>query len=208
MSRGTKAQVEENLTKIYNIIIAYVKAQGYPPTVRELMDDMNMSSTATIKFYLDRLEERNLIRKTSTKSRAIEIVKEDEEEVDYIVKRVPVLGEVAAGKPIFAFENYDEVYEMSDNIFDTNGDIFILVVKGDSMINAGIKDKDKIVVRRQNYANNNDIVVAMINGSATVKRFFKEEFTIRLQPENDMMKPIFSREVVVLGKVVGLMRNL
>lgn len=207
MQKGSGARLDETITHVYDIIVKSIDEHGYPPTLRELMDEIGVSSTSTIKYYLDKLEQRHLIRRTNNKNRAIEIVK-DSEEKDYVVKNIPLLGEVAAGRPIFAFENYDVVYEMSDNIFNSSGDMFILSVKGDSMINAGILDRDRIVVRKQSYANNNDIVVAMINGSATVKRFFKEGNTIRLQPENDYLKPIYSRDVVVLGKVVGLLRNL
>lgn len=207
MQKGSGMKLDETITHVYDIIVECIDRHGYPPTLRELMDKVGVSSTSTIKYYLDKLEQRNLIHRTSNKNRAIEIVK-DSEKKDYVVKNIPLLGEVAAGRPIFAFENYDVVYEMSDNIFNSSGDMFILSVKGDSMVNAGILDKDRIVVRKQSYANNNDIVVAMINGSATVKRFFNEGNIIRLQPENDYLKPIYSRDVVVLGKVIGLLRDL
>lgn len=205
MSRSEK--FEETLARTLRVIKMYFEEKGYPPTIREIMAELNVASTSTIKYYLDKLEEKNLIKRTGNKNRAIEVIKNYYEKDEIVKKRIPLLGEVAAGKPIFAFENYEEVYEVSENLFCTNSDVFMLTVKGDSMINAGIFEKDKIVVKKQDYAENGEIVVAMIAGSATVKRFYKEDDHIRLQPENDYMKPIYCFEVDILGKVVGLVRN-
>ena len=203
----TSQKMDETLSHVYNLIMMYVDENGYPPTVRELMEQLDVSSTSTVKYYLDKLEEKELIKRSCNKNRAIEINR-PKMKSDVNVKKVPLIGEVAAGKPILAFENYEDIYEISDNIFNTSGEMFMLTVKGDSMVNAGIYDKDKIVVRKQNTAFNSEIVVAMINGSATVKRFYKEDDVVRLQPENDYMQPIYSKNVVILGKVVGLIRNL
>ena len=208
-------KTENKLTEVYDLIKNFIQTKGYPPTLRELMDKIKVNSTSTVKYYLDKLEEKQLIKRSGNKNRAIEltetITKPDISPVFYnsssSLTKIPVLGEVAAGTPILAVENYDEVYEFSENIFSKRGELFILTVKGDSMVNAGIFNKDKIVVKKQNYANNTDIVVAMLNGSATVKRFYKENGQIRLQPENDYMKPIYCVDVDILGKVVGLIRN-
>lgn len=200
-------RLEETLARTLRVIKMYFEEKGYPPSIREIMVELDVASTSTIKYYLDKLEEKNLIKRTGNKNRAIEVIKNYYEKDELVKKRIPLLGEVAAGKPIFAFENYEEVYEVSENFFCTNSDVFMLTVKGDSMINAGIYEKDKIVVKKQNYAENGEIVVAMIGGSATVKRFYKEDDHIKLQPENDYIKPIYCFEVDILGKVIGLVRN-
>lgn len=203
----TNKKTEEILNKVLKVIKIYLDEKGYPPSVRELKQEMDVNSTSTIHYYLAKLEEKGLIRRTNKKNRAIEIVKNYyQKEDNNRVKKIPLLGEVAAGRPILAYENYEEIYEFSDNFFKS-GELFMLTVKGDSMIEAGIFDRDKIIVRKQNYADNADIVVAMINGSATVKRFYKEESHIRLQPENSTMKPIYCFSVDILGKVVGLVRH-
>ena len=201
-------KTEETLETVLKVIKIYIENKGYPPSVRELQEELNVNSTSTIHYYLKKLEDKNLIRKTGNKNRAIEVVKNYKEDDKALkMKSIPLLGDVAAGKPIFAYENYDEVYEFSDNLFTKSGELFMLTVKGDSMIEAGIFDRDKIVVKRQNYADNSDIVVAMINGNATVKRFYKEDSHIRLQPENSSMQPIYCFTCDILGKVVGLVRN-
>ena len=201
-------KTEQTLDKVLKVIKFYVDSKGYPPSVRELKEELKVNSTSTIHYYLKKLEEMKLIKKSDNKNRAIEIVKNNYEKPNNIkMKKIPLLGEVAAGRPIFAYENYDEVYEFSENLFTRSGELFMLTVKGDSMIEAGIFDRDKIVVKKQNYADNSDIVVAMINGYATVKRFFKEDNHIRLQPENSSMQPIYCFNCDILGKVVGLVRN-
>lgn len=201
-------KTEQTLDKVLKVIKIYLDDKGYPPSVRELKEELNVNSTSTIHYYLTKLEEKNLIRKSNNKNRAIEVVKNFyEKDNTPVMKKIPLLGEVAAGRPIFAYENYDEVYEFSENLFNKNAELFMLTVKGDSMIEAGIFDKDKIVVKKQNYADNADIVVAMINGNATVKRFYKEDSHIRLQPENSSMQPIYCFTCDILGKVVGLVRN-
>lgn len=201
-------KINETLVKTISVIKTHVEKNGYPPTVRELMEYLSVKSTSTIAYYLDKLEEMGQIRRGSNKNRAIELVsdKTTPKNKQQNTIKIPLVGEAAAGVPILAVESYEDVYELPSNMFNS-GELFMLKIKGDSMINAGIFDGDKIVVKKQSNADNRDIVVAMINGSVTVKRFFKEKNTIRLQPENDTMQPIYSTTVDILGKVVGLIRN-
>ncbi len=205
-SKNRAEALDQKLEQSYNMIKHWIAVRGYQPSLREMMKELGVLSTATMKYYLDKLEERGYIKRCDSKNRAIQLLKEEQcpKQPSCLI---PLLGEVAAGQPILAYENYDEVYELPQNLFNTNGQVFMLTVKGDSMINAGIYNKDKIVVKQQNTAENSEIVVAMINGCATVKRFFKEDGQIRLQPENDFMKPIICKDAVILGKVVGLIRN-
>ncbi len=199
---------EYNLTKAYDAIKEYILSNKYPPSVRDLMKLLSVSSTSTVSYYLDKLERRNLIKRTNNKSRSIELVDYKKSSNTYL-NEIPLLGDVAAGIPMLANSNVNDVYEVSNNLFDnTNQDIFMLTINGDSMINVGIFDKDIVVVRKQNTAENREIVVALIDDSATVKRFFKEKDTIRLQPENDLMKPIYAKNVTILGKVIGLIRHI
>lgn len=202
------SNLEFTLAKLYDEISDFLDKNGYPPTVRELCKIMGVKSSSTIFYYLDKLQQQGKIRKSNNKNRTIELVNPPQKASNSKDKsnKIPLLGEVAAGDPIMAFENYDEVYEISDNLFSSS-DLFMLTIKGESMINAGILNGDKVVVKKQSTANNRDIVVAMINGSATVKRYYKESDRIRLQPENDNYKPIYSTEVIILGKVIGLIRQ-
>lgn len=200
-------KITDTLQKTLDVIRLHIEKNGYPPTVRELMEYLDVKSTSTIAYYLDKLEELGQIRRDSNKNRAIELVLDKtmaKSKADTI--KIPLIGEAAAGKPILAVENFEDVYELPTDMFN-GSELFMLKIKGDSMINAGIFDGDKIVVKKQNSADNRDIVVAMLNGCVTVKRFFKEQNQIRLQPENDTMKPIYAVDVDVLGKVVGLIRN-
>ncbi len=205
-----RKDMEYTLSKVYNLIEKNILENGYPPTMREIMKEMSVASTSTVKYYLDKLEEKNLIKRLNNKSRGIELVNKSKLNIkdNSHIKEVPLLGDVAAGKPIFAIENYDEIYEISDNLFNIKSDVFMLKVKGESMINAGILNGDIILVRKQNYADNTEIVVAMIDGEVTVKRFYKEKNRVRLQPENDFMEPIYTDNVEILGKVIGLIRHI
>ena len=205
-SKNRAEALDQKLEQSYNMIKHWIAVRGYQASLREMMKELGVLSTATMKYDVDKLEERGYIKRCDSKNRAIQLLKE-EQRPKQPTCLIPLLGEVAAGQPILAYENYDEVYELPQNLFNTNGQVFMLTVKGDSMINAGIYNKDKIVVKQQNTAENSEIVVAMINGCATVKRFFKEDGQIRLQPENDFMKPIICKDAVILGKVVGLIRN-
>lgn len=183
-----------------------IKLKGYPPSVREICEAVNLKSTSTVHGHLDRLERKGYIRRDPTKPRAIEIM-----EVDFYSNRrelvnIPIVGKITAGEPILAVENIEETFPLPIK-YVNNEDVFMLSVKGKSMIEAGIFDKDLILVRQQNTADNGDIVVALIDDSATVKRFFKEGDKIRLQPENSAMLPIILDEVSILGKVIGLFRK-
>ena len=204
------------LTKRQNEIFEYIKqtvqSKGYPPSVREIGEAVGLASSSTVHGHLSRLEEKGYIRRDPTKPRAIEIVSEQLGESVNMEEtiHVPVIGKVTAGVPISAVENVEEYFPLPEHFTSThNSDIFILNVVGDSMIEAGILDVDKVIVRSQTIAENGDIIVAMTeDNEATVKRFYKEKSRYRLQPENSTMAPIYLDNVTVLGKVVGLFREM
>jgi repressor LexA len=200
-----RKKIDERLESVYKCIENNVLQFGYPPTVREIMSKIGVNSTATISYYLDKLEKLGKIKRGVGKNRSIELVSSN---LANKTKKVALLGNVAAGQPIFAFSNYDEVYDLPVELFNLPSvNCFMLTINGDSMIKAGIYDKDKVIVRKQNFADNGEIVVAMIDNSATVKRYYNNGTNIRLMPENDNYAPIISNEVVILGKVVGLIRK-
>lgn len=204
--------IENNLTNLISFINDFNSTNGYLPSVREMANHLNIKSTSTINYYLNILEERNIIKRNSQKNiaRAFEILKQPRVNIfGRITPRmidVPLVGNITAGEPILAIENVEDSFSLPFNLFN-NEDLFMLKVNGESMINAGINDGDTIVVHKQNYAVNGEIVVALISESATVKRFYKEPTMIRLQPENPSMQPIYCKEVQILGKVVGLIRK-
>lgn len=192
-----------------------VQKKGYPPSVREIGKAVGLSSSSTVHGHLHRLEKRGYLRRDATKPRAIEILSGDEATnqrkkmyLDTIM--VPLVGKVTAGEPITAIENIEEYYPLPQRAVGTDEEgVFLLSVQGDSMINAGIHDGDYVLVKQQQTAENGEIVVAMTpDNEATVKRFFKEKNQIRLQPENDSLEPIVFPHVSVLGKVVGLIREM
>lgn len=188
-----------------------VKRKGYPPSVREIGEAVGLASSSTVHGHLARLETKGLIRRDPTKPRAIEIL--DTEEEIHIPKNqvvnVPVIGKVTAGTPITAVENIEEYFPLPERLAPPDEHVFMLEIMGESMIDAGILDQDYVIVKRQNTANNGDIVVAMTeDDEATVKRFFKEETHIRLQPENPTMEPIILQNVTILGKVIGVFRTV
>lgn len=192
-------------------ILQYIKetlrSKGYPPSVREIGEAVGLSSSSTVHSYLSKLEKLGFIRRDPTKPRAIDLLDEAPWRQKEITP-VPLVGKVTAGKPILAVENVEETYPLPTELIG-NDDVFMLTVQGDSMIDAGILDGDYILVRNQNTARNGDIIVALVDEEeATVKRFFKEKDYIRLQPENTSMDPIFSRNVAILGKVIGVFRRL
>jgi repressor LexA len=198
MSKNFEAKQQELLNYIYE----FTKQNGYTPSLREMCAKMNFASTSSVFYYLQKCEDQGLIRRSKGKNRAIELVGEA------YGNTVPVVGKVAAGEPIFAEQNIEEYLQLPQNMFDNScGDLFALTIRGNSMIEAGINSGDKVIVRRQNVANNGDIVVALIDESATVKRFYKENNYYRLQPENSTMQPIILDSVIVLGIVVGLIRK-
>ena len=196
----------ERQEMIFKYIKEFLLEKGYPPSVREIGKAVGLKSSSTVHGYLARLEEAGLIKRDPTKPRAIDIL--DEKPWDKTVK-VPLVGAVTAGVPILAEENIEDVFSFPQGLIGTRDDAFMLRVQGESMINAGIFDGDYILVRQQDTANDNDIVVALVNdNTATVKRFFREKDCIRLQPENDTMEPFYEKNVAVLGKVIGVYRQM
>lgn len=205
MKELTKRQEE-----ILDFIKEYMVSHGYPPTVREIGKAMGLSSTATIHTHLTNLEGLGLIRKPENKSRAIELLVDNE----YLpqnekVVEVPLLGKITAGSPIEAIENPGEYFSLPAYLIPNNKEVFTLLVSGESMINAGILDGDIVIVERCNVARNGEIVVAMTDDNeVTLKTFYKESNYFRLQPENDTMEPIILTNVTILGKAIGLYRKL
>lgn len=190
-------------------ILEYIKEtilkKGYPPAVREICEAVHLKSTSSVHSHLETLEENGYIRRDPTKPRTIEILDDCFNLTRREVVNVPLLGSIAAGQPLLAQENIESYFPIPAEILP-NTDTFMLKVKGESMINAGIFDGDQIIVSRQSNAENGEIVVALLEDSATVKRFYKEEDYYRLQPENDFMDPIICKDVQILGKVIGLLR--
>lgn len=196
----------DNQQRILEYIKSEIQTKGYPPSVREIANAVGLKSTSTVHGHLTRLEKKGLLHRDAMKPRAMEVIG-DPNFVRNATTAIPVVGRVTAGQPILAEENVDEYIPIPDAMLG-DGEHFILLVKGESMIQAGIMDGDYVVVRKQQEANNGDIVVAMIEDSATVKRFYKEHGYFRLQPENPTMDPIYTDEVTILGKVVSLYRIL
>ncbi len=187
-----------------------VRDKGYPPSVREIGEAVGLASSSTVHGHLERLEKKGLIRRDPTKPRAIEILDNDESSSAFplAVSRVPLVGKVTAGAPITATENIEDYFPLPSHFVGDN-DVFMLHVSGDSMIEAGIHDGDYVIVRQQQTATNGDIVVAMTDeNEATVKTFYKEKDHIRLQPENPTMQPLLLKHVTILGKVIGLFRDI
>lgn len=197
------------ITKKQQEILDYLKDQilskGYPPSVREIGVAVNLKSTSSVHSHLETLEKNGYIRKDPTKPRAIEIVDDEFNVTRRELVSVPVLGSVAAGQPILAVENIMEYFPLPAE-YMPGSETFILIVKGDSMINVGIYSGDRIIVKKTNIASDGEIVVALIDDSATVKTFYQEGDHIRLQPENDSMEPIILDKVEIVGKVIGLIR--
>lgn len=187
---------------VYDFIRQYIEENGFSPSVREICANCGIKSTATAYQYINRLNEQGLIKKVGNKKRAVALSNHGSQGVT-----VPLIGTVAAGQPIFAEENYEGFYSLPANFFGSE-DMFMLTVKGDSMIKIGMLDGDKIIVKKQNTADNGDIVVALVDDSATVKRFYRRDGKFILHPENDEMSDFVFDDVSVLGKVVGLMRNI
>ena len=190
-------------------ILDYIKDEilkrGYPPTVREICETVNLKSTSSVHSHLETLEKNGYIRRDPTKSRTIEIIDDNFNLSRREVVNIPLLGQVAAGQPLLAVENITEYFPIPSE-YMPGGEVFMLKVKGDSMINMGIYEGDQIIVRKQNTASNGEVIVALVDDSATVKRFYKENGHIRLQPENDFMDPIIVDDCEILGKVIGLIR--
>ena len=192
---------EEKLTKVMDYIRKFQEENGYTPSVREIGQECNIKSTATVHTYLERLRDKGYLSKTDRKKRSVSIGRGSG-------VSIPLIGTVTAGQPIFAYENYEDYYTFPTGEFKGD-ELFMLRVQGTSMIDAGIFDGDKIIVRRQQTAENGEIVVALVEDSATVKRFFRKNGQIILHPENESLSDMVyeSGEVSIIGKVVGLMMN-
>lgn len=200
---STTLKVQEK--RVFDYIKEQIREKGYPPSVREICAALGFKSTSSAHQYISRLAEKGYIDKSDLKTRAIRI-KGDEPTIS-----IPIVGKVAAGEPILAQENIEDYFSIGESFFsksDLQNDTFVLRVQGESMINAGINDGDYIIVSKQSTARNGQIVVAMIDGNATVKTFYKEVDHVRLQPENDTMDPIIVKNVQIVGKVVGLVRKI
>ncbi|GKU79352.1 transcriptional repressor LexA [Paenibacillus sp. L3-i20] len=201
------------ISKRQNSILEFIKQEvrdkGYPPSVREIAEAVGLLSSSTVHGHLDRLEKKGFIRRDPTKPRAIEILnQEDNNVIEFPVSQVPIVGKVTAGIPITATENIEDYFPLPSHFVGDNN-VFILNVIGDSMIEKGIHNGDYVIVRQQQTADNGDIVVAMTeDDEATVKTFYKEKDHIRLQPENSTMEPIRLHNVSILGKVIGLFRDI
>ncbi|MCI8427004.1 MAG: transcriptional repressor LexA [Lachnospira sp.] len=197
------------ITKKQTEILDYIKLQilnkGYPPSVRDICEAVNLKSTSSVHAHLETLEKNGYIRRDPTKPRAIEIIDDNFNLTRREVVNVPLVGKVAAGEPLLAVENVVSYFPIPAE-YMPNQELFMLTVKGDSMINVGIFNGDNIIVSKQNSAHNGEIIVALVDDSATVKRFYKEDGHIRLQPENDTMEPIIVSDCEILGKVIGLVR--
>jgi repressor LexA len=193
---------------ILDFIQERIKTKGYPPSVREIGEAVGLKSSSTVHAYLVQLEEKGFIKKDPSKPRAIiPINKEEIIETDLSTVSLPVVGNVAAGTPILAIENIESHFSVPVD-FVGRGNHYILKVKGDSMIEAGIFDGDYLIVRQQADASNGEIIVAMLEDEATVKRFYKHDQYVELRPENSSMQPIITPEVAILGKVTGLLRHM
>ena len=200
--------MQNDLNKRQQAILEFIQQsinrKGYPPSVREIGKAVGLSSSSTVHGHLNQLEDKGYIRRDPSKPRAIEVLNGD-----LLAKKmvhIPLVGRITAGNPILAFENIEDTFPLPLDLVGNN-DVFMLTVSGESMIEAGILDSDYLIVKKQNIANNGDIIVALIGEEATVKRFYKEKDRIRLQPENKYMSPIYTDEVTILGKV-GLYRNI
>jgi len=202
-----KRKISAKQQEILDFMKLQILKKGYPPTVREICNAVNLRSTSSVFSHLNKLESEGYIKRDPAKPRAIEIVDDafNTERKNMNIVNIPIVGQVAAGLPILATENIESYFPMPSEYVPLNP-CFMLRVKGDSMIKAGIFSGDTIMVEEKNTAENGDIVVALIDDSATVKTFYKEEQFIRLQPENDTMSPIYVKECKIMGKVFGVMR--
>ena len=194
-------KIDDKLRRVYEFTLDYVNDNGFPPSVREICSKLDIKSTATAYSYIEKLRSKGLLEKTPLKKRALSVSQKTAG-----FKSIPLVGTVRAGEPIFAIENLEGYFPIPNDL-NSSGENFALRVNGDSMINAGIFDKDIIIVNRQNTAINGEIVVALVDDSATVKRFYRKKNKIVLHPENDALNDMIFDEVVILGVVKGLMRK-
>jgi repressor LexA len=204
MGKGLTRRQKEILTFVQR----YGEAHGYPPSVREIGQALGLTSSSTVHSHLAALERKGYLRRDPSKPRALEVLRDEREMPARKVVALPIVGRVAAGQPILAQENIEDYFSLPAD-FVRSEEAFILRVRGDSMINAGIQDGDMLVVRKQPTAQNGEIVVARVDGDeATVKRFFKEPDRIRLQPENDSMEPIYTRDAAIEGVALAVIHRL
>lgn len=206
----TEDMLSERQRDILTFVRDFINQKGYPPAVREIGAAVGLSSSASVHNHLRRLQEFGFIQRDAAKPRALELMSENDAWRNKVLVPVPFVGRVTAGVPILAVENVEETYPIPKDLIGCEDDVFMLRVCGDSMINAGILDGDYIIARKQNFANNNDIVVALIDGEeTTVKRYFRELRYVRLQPENDKYKPILGGDnIEIMGKVISIFRML
>lgn len=197
-------EVSEKQNEIYEFLKTYTDNKGYPPSVREICEAVGLKSTSSVHGHLKRLESRGLIKRDPTKPRALEII---DNSVKKEMVNIPIIGKVTAGLPILANENVEDIFPSPLDYVSHNKELFMLNISGNSMINAGIFDGDLAIIEECKTANNGEIVVALIENEATIKRFYKEKNHIRLQPENDNMEAIIVDDCKILGKLVGLFRT-
>ena len=195
---------KDKQSEIYEFLKNYTENKGYPPSVREICEAVSLKSTSTVHGHLKRLEKKGLIRRDPSKPRALEIAELSTPKKEMI--SIPIVGKITAGLPILATENVEDTFSLPLDFIKHDKELFMLRVSGQSMIKAGINDKDLAIIERCNDAVKGEIVVALVDDSATIKRFFKEENHIRLQPENDTMDPIIVDDCSILGKLVGIFR--
>ena len=203
-----------NLSKqqqILDFIEQHSREKGYPPTVREICAAVGLNSPSTVHGYISRLQKAGLLEKAAASSRSVRVSSKNNVaqvvEADDSILSVPVIGQISAGQPILAEENIERMFPLPSD-FARGSDVFMLKIRGESMVNAGILDGDFVIVKSQSVANNGDIVAALIEDSATVKTFYKENGHFRLQPENDYLEPIIVDTVAIIGKVIGVYRVL
>ena len=201
----TQGKISAKQQEILDYIKSQILERGFPPAVRDICEAVHLKSTSSVHSHLETLEKNGYIRRDSTKPRAIEILDEAFNFTRREMVNVPIVGRVAAGEPLLAEQNIEEYFPIPME-FMPNKQTFLLKVRGESMINAGILNGDYVLVQEENTAHNGDMVVAMIEDGATVKTFYKEEGVIRLQPENDFMDPIIVPDCTILGKVIGVFR--
>ena len=197
-------ELRDKQREIYDFLKVYTENKGYPPSVREICEAVNLRSTSTVHGHLKRLEKNGLIKRDPTKPRALEIMEMSGSKKEML--NIPIIGKVTAGEPILATENIEDTFPLPIEYISHNEELFMLKVSGNSMINVGINDGDYAIIEKAQTAKNGDIVVALIENEATIKTFYKEKDHIRLQPENDSLSPIIVENCIILGKLVGLFR--
>ena len=195
-------KTEEKINRVYEYVKKYSIENGFPPSVREICAELSIKSTASCYDYLEKLKEKGFITKVPDKKRAVRLA-----ETPKNYKTAPLIGTVTAGQPILAIENFENYYPIPDDFGSTDSELFLLRVNGESMIEAGIFDGDKIIVKKQESADNGDIIVALLDDSCTVKRFFVKNGQVILHPENSTMSDIYPENLQIIGKVLGLYRK-